>query len=154
MKETTTQYDLGAVEVRKRVHLPHWDVEHGIYFVTFNLIDAIPASVREELGLPREYEMERLRSLRGDYTIGEKQAIKASIRRAYEEQLDKGAGECLLKDSRCAKLVAVALEYFDDVKCKQYSWSVMPNHVNSVFSCVAPTLHRRRSAPFVEELHE
>src|SRR5664279_3938410 len=138
MRDTTTQYDLGAVEVRKRVHLPHWDVEYGIYFVTWNLIDAIPAHVHEELRMQRAYEMERLECLRGDYSIGEKRAIEATIRRAYEEQLDKGEGQCLLKDPRCAKLVAVALEYFDDVKCRQYSWSVMPNHVHTVFTCVPP----------------
>ncbi len=138
MRKTTTRYDLGAVEVRKRSHLPHWDVEHGIYFVTWNLIDAIPAYVHEQLRMQRAYEMERLRSLRGDYSIGEKHAIEAAIRRAYEEQLDKGEGQCLLKDPRCAKLVADALEYFDDVKCRQYCWSVMPNHVHTIFTCVPP----------------
>jgi len=111
---------------------------HGIYFVTWNLIDAIPAYVHEELRTQRAYEMERLRSLRGDYSIGEKRAIEAAIRRAYEEQLDKGAGQCLLKDPRCARLVADALEYFDDLKCRQYCWSVMPNHVHTVFTCVPP----------------
>ncbi len=138
MRETKTRYDLGAVEVRKRVHLPHWDVEHGIYFVTWNLIDAIPAHVHEELRMQRAYEMERLECLRGDYSIGEKRAIETAIRRAYEEQLDKGEGQCLLKDPRCARLVAGALEYFDEVKCRQYSWSVMPNHVHTVFTCVPP----------------
>jgi REP element-mobilizing transposase RayT len=138
MRETTTQYDLGAVKVRKRVHLPHRDVEHGIYFVTWNLIDAIPAHVREELRMQRAYEIERVECLRGDYSIGEKHAIEAAIRRAYEKELDKGAGQCLLKDPRCATLVADALQYFDDVKYRQYSWSVMPNHAHAVFSCVPP----------------
>ena len=53
-------------------------------------------------------------------------------------KLDKGEGQCLLKDPRCARLVAGALEYFDDVKCRQYCWSVMPNHVHTIFSCVPP----------------
>jgi len=42
------QFDLGTVEVHKRKRLPHWDTQHGIYFVTFNLFDAIPRHVRAE----------------------------------------------------------------------------------------------------------
>ena len=41
------KFQLGRVEVHKPKRLPHWQVQHGIYFVTFNLFDAIPRWVRE-----------------------------------------------------------------------------------------------------------
>jgi REP element-mobilizing transposase RayT len=36
------KFDLGDVRVHKHHRLPHWRTEHGFYFVTFNLYDAIP----------------------------------------------------------------------------------------------------------------
>lgn len=40
------RYELGNVQVHRTKRLPHWNTEHGYYFVTFNLHDAIPRHVR------------------------------------------------------------------------------------------------------------
>ena len=32
--------------IRKRSRLPHWDVDHGTYFITTSLVDAIPHEAR------------------------------------------------------------------------------------------------------------
>jgi hypothetical protein len=34
-------------QIRKRSRLPHWDVDQGAYFITTNLIDAVPQEVRK-----------------------------------------------------------------------------------------------------------
>lgn len=95
-------------------HLPHFDVPGTRQFITYRLDDALPAA--------RRSEWEAFLALEDDL---EKQ-------RKVEAYLDKGHGECHLRDSRIAGLVQENLWHHDGVKYRLLSWVVMPNHVHTL----------------------
>jgi len=51
-------------------------------------------------------------------------------RTKLEAYLDRGAGECHLRDPRIAKLAEDALFHFHSVRYELLAWCVMPNHVH------------------------
>ena len=51
-------------------------------------------------------------------------------RRKLEEYLDRGLGECWLRQPAIAKLTEDALRYFDGQRYTLAAWVVMPNHVH------------------------
>jgi REP element-mobilizing transposase RayT len=130
------KYDLGHVEVRKRSRLPHWHADYAINFVTWNLFDALPASVLARLRAEREAQREMIFKMRGSVTIPEQRMLDAALTAACEQFLDQHAGECYLRDRRVARIVADSLMYFDAARYLLYAWCVMPNHVHAVFSCL------------------
>ena len=46
--------------------------------------------------------------------------------------LDRGLGECHLRDPRVAKMVEDALLYFDTERYRLLCWCLMPNHVHTM----------------------
>lgn len=111
--------------------LPHWQQEGAVYVITFHIGDAIPQPLLQQweetraawLRLhppPRSPEQEREYHRRFS---GEK-----------ERWRDAGHGACLLRDPRCAGIVAEALRHFDGARCAQIAWVVMPNHVHALLS--------------------
>lgn len=46
--------------------------------------------------------------------------------------LDRGEGECHLRDRRIAELVENTLLYFDGERYRLLAWCVMPNHVHAM----------------------
>jgi REP element-mobilizing transposase RayT len=113
------KFDLGHVAVHKRNRLPHWNVEHGIYFVTFNLFDAIPMHVRKQLKAEAASRLQRMTPI-------ENQTLRLRI----EEALDADRGSCFMRDPRVAEIVANAMEYGDTTRYELLAWCVMPNHVH------------------------
>lgn len=51
-------------------------------------------------------------------------------RRKLEEYLDRGLGECWLRQPAIAKLTEDALRFFDGQRYQLQAWVVMPNHVH------------------------
>ena len=51
-------------------------------------------------------------------------------RTKLEEYLDRGVGECHLRDARIAKLMEEALLFFHHQRYELPAWCVMPNHVH------------------------
>jgi REP element-mobilizing transposase RayT len=47
-----------------------------------------------------------------------------------EEYLDRGVGECCLRDARIAGIMEDALLHFHSTRYELLAWSVMPNHVH------------------------
>ena len=83
-----------------------------VQFVTFRLADSLPAS--------RRGEWEHLLAIED---IREK-------RKKLEEYLDRGAGECWLRNPRIAKLSEETLRFFHNERYELLAWCVMPNHVH------------------------
>jgi putative transposase len=52
--------------------------------------------------------------------------------KAFDAGLDRGLGECLLADARCAAIVQSELLRLDDQRYRLLAWCVMPNHVHVV----------------------
>jgi REP element-mobilizing transposase RayT len=106
---------------RSRGYLPHLDFRGTVQHVVFSLADSLPALTDGE-------------------TSPSMQAIEA--------ELDRGLGECLLRDVRCAKIVQDELFRLDGERYRLLAWCVMPNHVHVVIEQVkdlAGTVRRWKS---------
>jgi type I restriction enzyme R subunit/putative DNA methylase len=103
---------LGFLGWHERGYLPHCDFPDLVQFVTFRLADSMPAS--------RRGEWEHLLAIED---LREK-------RTKLEEYLDRGIGECWLRDPRVATLCEEALRFFHNERYELLAWCVMPNHVH------------------------
>ena len=95
-------------------HLPHFDAPGTRQFITYRLADALPAA--------RRHEWEPFLASKDDE---EKQ-------RKIEAYLDKGYGECHLRDPRIADLMQENLWHHDGVKYRLLAWVLMPNHIHAL----------------------
>lgn len=88
---TDEEKALGFLGWHERGYLPHCDFPGLVQFVTFRLADSMPASRRGEW-----------EHLLGIEDVREKRA-------KLEEYLDRGVGECHLRDPRIAHLAEESL---------------------------------------------
>ena len=104
----------GFLGWHQRGYLPHRDAPGVVQFVTFRLRDALPAGRRHEWESLLQLECERER------------------RRRLEEYLDRGLGNCWLRQPALATKAEAALRFFDEQRYRLRAWVVMPNHVHVV----------------------
>jgi type I restriction enzyme R subunit/putative DNA methylase len=109
---TDEERALGFLGWHERGYLPHCDFSGLVQFVTFRLADSMPASRRGEW--EHLLKIEDLRERRTK----------------LEEYLDRGVGECHLRDPRVAKLCEETLLFFHNQRYELLAWCVMPNHVH------------------------
>ena len=107
---TDEERDLGFLGWHERGYLPHCDFPGLVQFITFRLADSMPASRRGEW--EHFLKIEDIRERRSK----------------LEEYLDRGVGECHLRDPRIAKLCEEALLFFHNERYKLLACCVMPNH--------------------------
>jgi len=96
----------------QRGYLPHHDAPGVTQFITLRLHDAMPASRRSEWEALLRIEDNRQRRMK------------------LEAYLDRGLGECWLRQPRIAALVEGALRFFDGQRYWLRAWVVMPNHAH------------------------
>jgi REP element-mobilizing transposase RayT len=123
----------GAVTIRDRGRLPHWEYESGTYFVTFRLADSLPAQVVKKLDAELELISNRISDKTQPLTIYESRRLKLLHTFKIEKYLDAGSGICHLREPHVAEAVANALRHFDGKKYSLIAWCVMPNHVHVAF---------------------
>ncbi len=83
--------------------LPHWEQSNRIYFITFRTKDSLPASLfRDQKHLIQE----------------------------KEQALDRGHGECHLKNSPCRAMLEETLRCEDGIQYDLLAYVIMPNHVH------------------------
>jgi putative transposase len=99
----------------ERGYLPHRDERGLTQFVTFRLKDSFPESLRSEWEHLLKIEDDRKR------------------RTELEFYLDRGRGECFLRQSQIVGIVEDALRYFNNERYILRAWVVMPNHVHALF---------------------
>src|SRR5688572_7198720 len=124
------KFDVGHVTVRKRNRLPHWDAEHGIYFVTFNPFDALSAEVRARIRAEADAQIAAIRQTREELSLAERHRIEQRMRQRINQSLDDIHGQCFMRDRRIAEIVADAITCFDEQRYWLLTWCVMPNHVH------------------------
>ncbi len=142
----------GFLGWHQRGYLPHYDAPGVTQLVTLRLVDSLPASRRGEwehslkiengrkslsVGAPA---CSRLASIQSRSETGAPAATSADVssaldagrerRRKLEEYLDRGLGECWLRQPAIAKLTEDALRFFDGQRHQLQAWVVMPNHVH------------------------
>ena len=107
--------------------LPHWDQQGRCYFITFRLFDSVPACVlaehRRAEAVWRESHMEPWAP---DVELEYLRTFQGQV----ERWLDHGFGECLLRRTECADIIANALSFHEGVRTRLHGWVVMPNHVH------------------------
>jgi len=111
-KLTDQDRSRGFLGWHERGYLPHCDFPGLVQFVTFRLLDSMPAS--------RRGEWERLLAIED---LHEK-------RTKLEAYLDRGIGKCWLRNPRVASLCEEALRFFHNERYELLAWCVMPNHVH------------------------
>jgi len=96
------------------------------YFVTLRLADAMP---KESLA-----EIKGKASAMIEAEGGDDAALKRTIARLIEEELNRWHGDCWLRDDEVARTVVAALQAGHGRKYTLRAWSLLPNHLQAVFS--------------------
>jgi type I restriction enzyme R subunit len=131
-----TQSNPHGIKKRRSTNLPHWEQEGANIFVTFRLADSLPKVAIEKL--ENERRMLERKVARGALEAGEELArFNKLYSKQFEDLLDANSGECLLRDPRCAEIVANALKHFDGERYVLQAWCVMPNHVHAMITIKA-----------------
>ena len=115
-------------KVTKR-HLPHWQQNGKIYFVTFRLADSIPL---EKLDKLRERQDEFIRQNVRPYTSELEREYQSLFFEKVNSWLDNCYGECVLASLEAADVVKSSLEYYDGDRYLLDYWVIMPNHVHVI----------------------
>lgn len=137
----------GFLGWHERGYLPHCDKPGLAQFVTFRLADSMPESRRGEwehllkVIAPPPYETDATRSdaprsgaqsiaLRDETKRAERERARREQRVKLEEYLDRGHGECHLRNPQVAALVEQSIRFHDARRFRLLAWVVMPNHAH------------------------
>jgi len=107
----------------ERGYLPHCDKPGLAQFLTFRLFDSLPATRRGD------WEHLLSASVRSDAPRSE---LERERQIKLEEYLDRGLGECFLRDPRIAALTETAMLHHHGRRFQMLAWIIMPNHVHAL----------------------
>jgi REP element-mobilizing transposase RayT len=105
---------------RTRGYLPHVIEPDSIYFVTFRLVDSLPAKALNQYKERAHIKVITHSTNKLNYEYQE----------AIQEYLDTSYGNCLLKKPEIASIVNTAIRYFNNDRYELLAWTIMPNHVH------------------------
>ena len=123
--------------------LPHWRHAGCTYFVTFRLADSVPRGVVDEWRYERDLwlaargidvKQPNWQSDLGKLSAKEKRAFERHFAGRLFEYLDRGCGDCVLRDQRVRDIVASALLHFHRQRLETGDFVIMPNHVHVLLS--------------------
>lgn len=137
----------------ERGYLPHCDKPGLAQFVTFRLWDSLPASSRGEWqhllklseqntgrsNAPRSYASgpsptgARSIASRDEAHFEARAEAAREQRRKLEDYLDRGHGDCSLRNPRIAELMENSMLFHHRQRFDLLAWVVMPNHVHALF---------------------
>ncbi|MHC4951871.1 MAG: transposase [Planctomycetota bacterium] len=124
---------VSGLRIRSRGRLPHWEKEGSIYFITFRLNDSIPQDIANAYQFERENIIKTAIYLDRPLTDYETERLQKLYSSKIESYLDKGIGNCYLRQRPIAQIVLDAFEYFHNERYKLYTLCIMPNHVHVLF---------------------
>jgi putative transposase len=129
-------------------NLPHWYQPGVTYFVTFRTEDSLPNEVADRWYRERNDWLRRrgldpssknwqtgLRQLAAD----QQYQFHKKFSEEYLALLDKGCGECVLRQRELAEIVAKSLSHFDGDRYFLGDAVVMPNHVHLLVCLLGDT---------------
>ena len=141
-------------------NLPHWFQAGAALYITFRLLDSLPELVMERIVGELEAWLLR-RKLPTEFAKGafsHDQSLRFAMERRLEKHeriefraltgqlvhrsLDECHGSCLLRDPRCAEIVADCMLKFDGIKYDMDLLVVMPNHVHAIAQFHDPAYRR------------
>ena len=115
---------------RHRHHLPHWQQGEVWQFVTWRLADSVPQSKLGQWTAEREAW---LKFHPPPWDAATEKQYHEQFSGRVDEWLDAGHGSCVLRDARCAQIMARALCHFAGARYELGVFVVMPNHVHVLF---------------------
>jgi putative transposase len=147
--------ELRAVRIYQR-NLPHWRQDGCTYFVTLRLRDSIPESVRrqreeeksqslERLGIAYDGERGRWRDAFHRLPPIEQFRFEQHFNRQVQSCLDRGLGECHLRDPACATELRDEVLRDDGRLHHMGDFVIMPNHVHMLITPIAAQAVERNS---------
>lgn len=136
------------IRISGGTNLPHWYQPGVTYFVTFRTEDSIPTDVSrrwyserarwlEQHGISTSHSswMAQLTELSREH----RRQFHNTFSRQYMENLDKGWGDCVLRQPKLSKIVADSLMHFDGDRYYIGDFVVMPNHVHLLVCLIGET---------------
>jgi REP element-mobilizing transposase RayT len=120
------------VIIHDRGHIPHWEKDAAIYFITFRLADSLPKSALQQIESERRSIVQTAKQLGRNLTPDEVKKIQRLSTKRIEQYLDNGAGACHLQNPAIARVVAETLLLFEGKRYRLFAWCIMPNHVHVV----------------------
>ncbi len=134
-----------------RRHLPHYQPEEAILFVTFRLANSLPREKIYSLTEEREYWKKVLED--PSISPSRRQEALEVLQRMFEkwdDALDAAKyGPQWLRNPEIANLVADSIHYRDGRLYDIYTFCVMPNHVHLVFRPLKRNDGKPYSLPFI-----
>lgn len=108
-------------------NLPHWAANATLIFITYRLVDSMPADKLRAWQGERD-EWLRLHPEPWDEAIARE--YYDTFPAKLDEMLDAGYGSCVLAREDCCRIVVENLLYFNGERYNLHSFVVMPNHVH------------------------
>ena len=110
-----------------RRNLPHWQQGTVPIFITWSLIDSLPESATSKLKSRRDHWLAYHPK---PWTEEMEKEYYVNFANPINEMLDRGYGECILRDPALARIVGEKILSDQGVKYRLHSFVVMPNHVH------------------------
>jgi putative transposase len=117
-----------------RRHLPHWQPQDAVFFVTFRLKNSLPYEIIESLREERERAKVSLNTLLECERTHQNTLDDQRYFERWEEYLNRADfGPRWLSQPEIAGIVKEALHYRDGKVFDLYAYCIMSNHVHVVF---------------------
>lgn len=124
--------DIHSLSISSGENLPHWQCNNAIYHISFRLGDSVPQSVRERWLRERESLIENAKQHGKEISQETERQMQYLYSEQIEKYLDAGYGNCYLRKTEIAKLVANSFIHFDNIRYRLHAWCIMPNHVHVI----------------------
>jgi type I restriction enzyme R subunit len=122
--------------INVKVHnLPHWQQGDAWIFVTWRLAVSLPLTKIREWQRDRELFFKNHPE---PWTDDIFKAYRKQFTDEIEEWLDRGIGECHLKNKEVRRIVSESILYFDGQRYDLDCFVIMPNHVHLLLRPLAP----------------
>ncbi len=148
MKSQEVPFPIGIFDPDIEVHkierrLPHWSQPGTISFITWRTCDSMPAKMlnawhEERVSFLRSHGIDatatnwRESMLRLNQVVARR--FLGALWSRWHDALDAGSGECVLRRSEIAMIVANSFHHFDGERYALLDFVVMPNHVHLIAS--------------------
>ena len=108
-------------------NLPHWAANSTLIFITYRLVDSVPAEKLRAWQAERDEWMRLHPEPWDEATVSE---YYDTFPAKLDEMLDSGYGSCVLGREDCRRIVVENLLHFNVVRYRLHSFVIMPNHVH------------------------
>ena len=113
--------------IKTHRHLPHWQRQGAVYWITFRLADSLPQSRLKAFRHERDIWLNWNPK---PWTPETEAEYQTRYGERLENWLDTGYGSCALKRSDCRNPVRSCLLKFQNQRLCLHHGVIMPNHVH------------------------